>query len=366
MTAEPHTRHVAAAFDVPGELTGIEPFGAGHINDSYRVEFAQRGRSTRYLLQRINDAIFRDPPRLMANIQRVTAHIAARLQSEGVPDIARRVLRVVPARDGLPYYSDAVGGYWRMYYFVEGITAREAPETLAHAEQAGRAFGEFQRLLADFAGPRLHDTIPDFHHTPLRFAALEHAVQADTCGRCSAARAEIEYAFHHRTLAGLLVGAQARREVPERIVHNDAKLSNVLLDAATGEGLCVVDLDIVMPGLAVYDFGDMVRSMTCTAPEDETDLSRVDVQMPLFEGLVRGYLAATRPFLLPAERNLLVTAGKVITFEQGVRFLADFLSGDTYYKTCRPSHNLDRCRTQFALLESIIQHEDPMERLCGR
>lgn len=365
MSAEPQIREIAAAFDVSGAMVAVEPFGGGHINDSYRLTLAARAVSTHFLLQRINAAIFRDPPRLMENIPRVTAHIAGRLQAEGAADIARRVLRVVPARDGRPCYRDEAGGYWRMYYFVEGMTAREAPETPAHAEQAGRAFGEFQRLLADFPAPRLHDTIPDFHNTPLRFEALEQAARSDVCGRCSTARAEVEFAFRNRALGRLLVDAQARGELPERVVHNDAKLSNVLLDAVTGEGLCIVDLDIVMPGLAVYDFGDMVRSMTCTAAENERDLSKVELQMPLFEGLARGYLATAGEFLTPAERGLLVTAGQVITFEQGVRFLADFLAGDTYYKTSRPMHNLDRCRTQFKLLGSITRHARQMERLCA-
>jgi hypothetical protein len=362
VSIEPCIREIAAAFDVPGEPMAAELFGGGHINDSYRLTFAVRGASRRYLLQRINSAIFRDPPRLMENVQRVTAHIAARLRDSGVQDTDRRVLRVVPARGGLPYQRDEAGGYWRMYHFVEGTAAREAPESPAQAEQAGRAFGEFQRLLADFPAPRLHDTIPDFHNTPLRFAALEQAVRADVCGRGAAARAEIEFAFRNRALGRLLVDAQARGELPERVVHNDAKLSNVLLDAVTGEGLCVVDLDIVMPGLAVYDLGDMVRSMTCAAAEDETDLPKVEVQVPLFEGLARGYLATAGAFLMPAERALLVAAGKVITLEQGVRFLADFVAGDTYYKTSRPLQNLDRCRTQFKLLESFARHEAEMER----
>ena len=217
----------------------------------------------------------------------------------------------------------------------------------------------FQSLLADLPPPRLHETIPDFHNTPLRLEALEGAVQADACGRVATAGREIACALDNRALAGALLDAHKRGAIPERVVHNDAKLSNVLFDQSTGDTLCVVDLDTVMPGLTLYDFGDMVRSMTCTAAEDERDLRRVVVQMPLFTALARGYLEAAGPFLLPAERDHLVTAGKLITLEQGVRFLTDYLRGDTYYKTNCPGQNLDRCRAQFALLRSIeeVEHE---------
>ena len=272
------------------------------------------------------------------------------------------MLTLVPTHAGEPYHRDVDGSYWRLYPFIESTRVHEVVETAEQAREAGRAFGAFQRLLADLPGPRLHETIPDFHNTPLRFEALERAVQADACNRAAAAKAEIEFAARHRVLAGLLLDAHRRREIPERVVHNDAKISNVLFDQTTGEALCVTDLDTVMPGVALYDFGDMVRSMTCAAAEDETDLSKVEVRMPLFEALARGYLETAGAFLTPAERRQLVFAGKLITLEQGVRFLADFLNGDTYYKTQRPDHNLDRCRSQFKLLESIEQHEALMNR----
>ena len=236
-------------------------------------------------------------------------------------------------------------------------------QTPAQAEQAGRAFGEFQSLLADLPAPRLHETIPDFHNTPLRYAALERAIAADACGRVAAAQPEIEFVGRRRALAPALLDLHRAGEIPERIVHNDAKITNVLLDAATGAGLCVVDLDTVMPGLSLYDFGDMVRTMTSPTAEDETDLSQVEVQLPLFEALARGYLAAAGCFLNAAERAQLVTAGKLITLEQGVRFLTDFLSGDTYYKTQRPDQNLDRCRTQLKLVASLERHEVALTRL---
>lgn len=359
---QPDVKDTAAHFAVDGELTAAEPLGSGHINDSYLLTYRRAGASVRFLLQRVNDAVFPEPALLMDNIQRVTAHIARRLAWQGVADVGRRVLMLSPTHDGRPFYRDSGGSYWRLYRFIERAQVYEAVAKPAQAEQAGRVFGAFQRLLADLAAPRLHETIPDFHNTPLRLDVLERAVQADPCNRAAAARAEIEFAVGHRATANVLLGLQQAGEIPERIVHNDAKITNVLFDATTDEALCVVDLDTVMPGLALYDFGDMVRSMTCTAAEDETDLAKVEVQMPLFEALARGYLESAGAFLKPVERDQLVFAGRLITLEQGVRFLTDFLEGDTYYKTQRPEHNLDRCRTQFKLVESITRLETQMNR----
>ena len=356
---------IASRFAVAGELVAADAFSGGHINDSHLLTYQRAGRTVRFLLQRINDTAFPKPALVMDNIQRVTAHIAEALTSQGVRDIGRRVLTLVPTHEREPYYRDSGGSYWRLYPFIEGTHVHEAVETTEQAGQAGRAFGTFQRLLADLPDPRLHETIPDFHNTPLRFETLERAAQTDACNRAAAAKAEIEFAARHRVLAGVLLDLQQRGEIPGRIVHNDAKISNVLFDRTTGEGLCVTDLDTVMPGLVLYDFGDMVRSMTCTAAEDEVDLSKVEVQMPLFEALARGYLDAAGEFLTPAERERLVFAGRLITLEQGVRFLADFLNADTYYKTQRPGHNLDRCRTQFKLVESITRHEARMNQFIA-
>ena len=359
------TETLATRFAVDGRLAHVEPT-SGHINDSFILTYRHRDGSARYLLQRINELVFPRPVEVMDNIQRVTVHVAAKLKTQGVTDIHRRVLTLVLTQEGEPYHRDDAGGCWRLYHFIEGTRVCEAVETPRQAEHAGRAFGTFQSLLADFAGRRLHETIPDFHNTPLRYEALDRAVQTDSFNRVAAARAEIEFAQRYRPLASVLLELHRTGRIPERIGHNDAKISNVLLDETTDEALCVVDLDTVMPGLALYDFGDMVRSMTTTAAEDETDVSKVEMEMPLFEALARGYLVAAGEFLTPMERDSLVTAGKLITLEQAVRFLTDFLVGDQYYKTRRPSHNLDRCRTQFKLLESIEQHDALMNRFVER
>jgi hypothetical protein len=361
-TAVPPPQHdlraVARHFQLPGEFVSAAPYGNGHINDTYCIVCDQGGSPMRYILQRINHQIFKQPAALMDNVHRVTEHLGRKIAD--APERTRRVLTLIPALDDRPFYCDAEGNHWRVYIFIEKARTYDAVETTRQAFEAAKAFGRFQGLLADLPAPRLHDTIPDFHHTPKRFAAFEAALAADTCNRAGLAQPEIQFALASRPLASLLLEAR----LPERVTHNDTKLNNVLLDDATGEGICVIDLDTVMPGLALYDFGDMVRTTTSPAKEDERDLTQVHMQFPMFEALVRGYLAAA-DYLTPAEKRLLPAAGKVITFEIGLRFLTDFLAGDTYFKVHRENHNLDRCRTQFKLVESIARQEEEMNRLIA-
>jgi len=293
----------------------------------------------------------------MQNVERVTAHLATIVADE--PDWRRRALRLIPARDGRGWHVDAAGNHWRAYRFIERARTYDAVESTEQAFQAGRAFGRFQQQLAGLPAPRLHDTIPDFHHTPKRFTALEQAIAADTAGRAALAKAEIDFALAHKPMASVLLDAK----LPERVTHNDTKFNNVMLDDVTGEGICVIDLDTVMPGLAPYDFGDMVRTTTSPAMEDERDLRKVTMQFPMFEALVRGYMSSAGEFLTREEKALLAFSGKLITFEIGTRFLTDYLAGDTYFKVHREGHNLDRCRTQFKLVESIEEQEERMNRL---
>jgi Ser/Thr protein kinase RdoA (MazF antagonist) len=357
MSKEPNAEAVARLFQIRGEFACATAYGSGHINDTYRAVFHDAGGPARYILQRINRHIFKNPVALMENIQRVTSHLAAQVADE--PDCGRRVLTLIPARDGRSWHVDTDGNYWRMYRFIDNARTYDAIESTQQAFQAAKAFGRFQQLLAGLPAPRLHDTIPDFHHTPKRFGALQQAIALDTAGRAILARAEIEFAFARKSIASVLLD----RNLPERVTHNDTKFNNVMLDNTTGEAICVIDLDTVMPGLALYDFGDMVRTATSPAMEDERDLSKVTMQFPMFEALVRGYLSSTGGFLTKAEKQYLAFAGKLIAFEQGIRFLADYLAGDTYYKVHRQGHNLDRCRTQFKLVESIEEQEEQMNRL---
>jgi len=348
---------IARAFEIPGEFLSAEPTGSGHINDSYRVTFQLDAQPAHYLLQRINHRIFTDPAALMRNIQRVTAHLAQKLAAE--PDRQRRTLTLIPTRDARAWHTDLHGNHWRVYRFIERARSFDIVQTPAQAYQAAHAFGRFQCLLADLPAPRLDEIIPGFHHTPQRFAAFQYAIAADIANRARLARPEIDFALARGAIAGILLDAH----LPERVTHNDTKLNNVLLDDPTGEAICVIDLDTVMPGLAPFDFGDMVRTATSPAAEDELDLAKVTMQWPMFDALLRGYLASAGGFLTPAERGHLVAAARLIPFENGLRFLTDYLAGDTYYKVHRPAHNLDRCRTQFKLVASIEQQEDAMHRL---
>ena len=348
---------VVQRFQFNGDFSAATTYGSGHINDTWRLVFQSAGAPVHFILQRINHNIFRNPVALMDNIERVTTHLAAELSDD--PDRERRVLRLIPARDGGNWHRDDEGSYWRAYRFIERARTYDAVESPEQAFQAARAFGRFQQLLVNLPAPRLHDTIPDFHHTPKRFLALEQAIACDVANRARLVKQEITFALERQSMTGVLLNAN----LPERVTHNDTKINNVLLDDATGEGVCVIDLDTVMPGLTAYDFGDMVRTATCPAAEDERDLSKVHLQFAMFDALARGYLSSAGNFLTGREIQHLAFCGKLITFEMGIRFLTDFLAGDTYYKIHRDEQNLDRCRTQFKLVESIEQQEYAMHNL---
>jgi Ser/Thr protein kinase RdoA (MazF antagonist) len=354
-------REVLGRFLLAGGVESIAPAVEGHINRSWVITAGRP--AAQYLLQLLNPHVFRAPDLVMENVAAVTRHLAAALARDGAPEPERRALRIVPTRDGPPFHRDAEGGVWRVYPFIARTVVREHVTTRGEAREVGRAFGTFQRHLAEYDGPRLHETIPGFHDTRGRVAALERAVEADSAGRASGARAELEALRARRPLAGVLADALAAGAVPERVAHNDAKSSNVLLDERTGEGLCVIDLDTVMPGSALHDFGDLVRSTTSPTAEDEPDAKRVAADPALFAGLAEGFLGAAGGILTAAERDLLVRAGQVITYEQAARFLTDHLDGDRYFRVAHPGHNLTRCRTQLALLESLEAQQREFERV---
>ena len=257
---------------------------------------------------------------------------------------------------------DDEGNWWRMYLFIEFARTYDIIENERQAYEAASAFARFQNRLADLPAPRLHETIPAFHNTLWRLKALDAAIAADVCGRKAEVAAEIAFVEERRAQCGRLLERQARGEIPERITHNDTKINNVMLDDVTGAGVCVIDLDTVMPGLALYDFGDMVRSATAAAKEDERDLSKVGSRIGMFEALARGYLSEAA-FLVPAEVDELVFSGRLITLTIGIRFLTDYLSGDVYFKTHRPGQNLDRCRTQLQMVRSMEAQADAMESI---
>ena len=360
---EQQLQHISRHFQIYGEIQHAETFKIGHINETYSATYEQGGTRVRYIHQKINKRVFKNPPTVMKNLMRVTTHIRRKLEAERAGDITRRSLIVIPTRDGQSYFQNGDGEYWRTFVFIEGVQTFEAVQTPQQAFEAGRAFGEFQSHLVDLPDGRLLETIPDFHHTRKRFQALQAAIQKDHFNRAKEAAEEIAFVNAHDGMVDVIRQAMEKGRIPERVTHNDTKFNNVMLDIRTGEAKCVVDLDTVMPGLALYAFGDLVRTTTSPAKEDERDLTKVQMQLPLFAALARGYLATAGAFLTKAEKQHLVTAGKLITFEIGIRFLTDFLEGDVYFKVHRAGHNLDRCRTQFKLVESITQQAKPMNRL---
>jgi aminoglycoside phosphotransferase (APT) family kinase protein len=344
---------VLARFAVPGSLLSLEPHTSGLINHSWVATFETPKGRLRYVLQQINRHVFHHPDEVMENMVRVTRHVGACLAADGAPDASRRVLSLVPTRGGASHHVDGAGETWRVVPWVEGTRATERAATEAEARETARAFGRFLAHLRDLPPPPLHETILAFHDTPGRLVAFERAVAADRASRASGCRAEIDALLDRRALACALSEPASRGEIPVRPTHNDAKIANVLFDERSGEAVCVVDLDTVMPGLAPYDFGDLARSTVSDSDEDERDLARVFVRVPVFEALARGFVEGAGDTLSPAERALLVAGAEVIVYEQAIRFLGDHLDGDRYYRTLRPGHNLDRARTQIRLLESL-------------
>lgn len=364
-TADAVLADVASHLDTRGRLVSAVRWGSGHINDTFAATFEADDGTYRLVLQRINRHVFPEPAKVMENAGAVTRHLRARLSAASPPpaDLDRRALRLVATKEGADWLVDAEGEPWRAWHFVEGARSVDVVKDPRTAYEAARAFGEFQRLLLDYDGPPLHETLPLFHHTPTRFARFRAAAEADRAGRSSGAAAEVDFALSCETLAGRLVALQASGDAPLRATHNDTKVNNVLLDSATGEGLCVIDLDTVMPGLSLYDFGDLVRTAASPSAEDERDLSKVGVSDVLFEALVQGYLSAAGGFLTAAELDHLVDAARVIVLTIGLRFLTDHLEGDVYFRVHREGHNLDRARTQFALLRSLTDGEARLRAL---
>jgi len=368
MSSSPAThdiRSITALFDMRADFVNAYAYGSGHINDTYCAWFDQAGQRLRYVVQRINHNVFKQPVLLMENVARVTRHALDTLHAQGNLEALRRTLTCIPARDGKPYAIDAEGNVWRIYPFIERARGYDEIETNEQAYQAARAFGSFQKLAATLGGPRLHETIPDFHFTPKRLAALEAAIAADCIGRVSEVSAEIAFARARAADCSRITDLIAAEEIPERVTHNDTKLNNVLLDDITAEGVCVIDLDTTMPGSALYDFGDMVRTAAPTTREDDPDPANIGVRLDRFEALVTGYLSSAT-FLNGAERANLAFSGKLLTLECGIRFLTDYISGDVYFKISRPGHNLDRCRNQFAFVKAMEDQMPALEEIVRR
>ena len=349
---------VISHFAIYGDLISCKPMGNGHINNTYRSTFNQGGVTVRYTHQRINKDVFKRPDQVMANIAAVTDFLRASYKKDGLEDISRRTLTVVPCRDGKLFYLDPQGNYWRTYLFVENVTTYEILDSTPLAQQLGQTIGEFQNRLASYNGPRLFDTIPRFHDMHLRYQQLDDALSRDPVGRKASAQAELDFLLANRQRGMILSDGLSSGKLREGITHNDTKLNNILFDQASGEALCVIDLDTVMPGTVLFDTGDMIRTATNTAAEDEKDVSKVTFNFNVFRALIGGYYSKAGAFLTDYEKSLLPESGRAITQIMAVRMLTDYINGDVYYHTDYPEHNLVRARTQIALMKSMDSQWD--------
>lgn len=363
MRPDPIFLDLVPHFVFDGEFVRAEPYGFGHINDTYTAYFRRvDGKVHRYLMQRINQFVFKGVEGLMRNIAAVTAHLRQKIvRAGGDPD--RETLTLIPTIEGGAFYKTPEGDYWRAYIFIEDAQTYEEVKSLDQVYNAAKAFGDFQRLLADFPAGQLHETIPGFHHTEKRFKAFAEAVERDVENRARAVRAEIRFVEERAGDASVLVDLLAQGTLSERVTHNDTKFNNIMIDDETGKGICVIDLDTVMPGSPLYDFGDAVRYGANPAAEDERDLSKVCIDLDIYDRFVAGFLDSAHGFLTQEEVGYLSFSARLMTFECGMRFLTDYLSGDVYFKTHRDNHNLDRCRTQFAMVADMEAKYDQMEKI---
>lgn len=356
---------IAEKFHIDGTCTGLKQVKSGHINYTYHVTMEKDGQISELLFQRINTTVFPSPEKLMQNIAAVTGHLQRKIREAG-GDVLRETLTFFETPDGKNYYKTDDGEYWRVCNFISDTYSCDAIESPRVFFNAGAAFGKFQGMLSDFPGASLHETIPDFHNTAKRYEAFEKAVSDDLSGRADAVREQIDFVRARKDECGLLVELTEQGELPVRVTHNDTKLNNILFDTKTDVGICVVDLDTVMPGLSLYDFGDSIRFGANTAAEDETDLSKVSLDLNLYENYVNGYLSTAFNGLTEKEIELLPFSAKLMTYECGMRFLTDYLNGDTYFRIDYPEHNRIRCLTQFALVADIEKKFEDMRAITDR
>lgn len=352
----------AAAYDFGSPVKSIAPYGGGHINDTFLVTTEAGGE---YVLQRINGYVFTRPGDIMTNIMGVTEFIAKKLAERG-EDTARGTLTVMKTRKGGDYFLDADSNYWRVTLNIPNTTAYDFADSVERLYEAGAAFGRFQSMLADYPADTLFETIPHFHDTPARYEQLMTAVREDKAGRLNRVRGDVAFAEARKEDCSALMALLASGDLPLKVTHNDTKMSNVLIDNETGKAVCVIDLDTVMPGLAAFDFGDSIRAGATTAAEDEADLSKVHFSMPFFTAYAEGFLREAGGSLTEMEKKTLPIGAKLMTLEVGMRFLADYLNGDVYFKTAYPEHNLVRARNQFKLVEEMEQHMDEMQALVDK
>ncbi len=344
-------------FKLCGDVRGFIPYGNGHINDTFKVVCDNGANDREYILQSVNNNVFKEPEKVMENIEKVTKYIRPFVKED------REALTLVPTIYGKTFYKDENGYFWRMYDFITDSVCIDRIESDEDFYQSAVAFGNFQRMLTDFPAETLHETIPNFHNTPSRYNDFLKALEEDKCGRAEGVKKEIEFIKARKDFYSVLIDSNKEGKLPLRVSHNDTKSNNVMLDATTRKPLCVIDLDTIMPGFSVTDFGDSIRFGAITAAEDEKDLSKVNLDLHLFEVYTKGFLEGCGDQLLDTEIMLLPEGSKMMTIECGMRFLTDYLVGDTYFKTHYPEHNLDRCRTQLKLVAEMEKHWDDMKNI---
>lgn len=353
-------------FDFTGKFLEIQPYGYGHINETFCVRFLQpTGQVKRYILQRINHLVFRDPAAVMHNYSVITEFLREKIIQVG-GDPWRETINLVPLKNGNLFLRTEENEFWRAEVFIENAQTYQFPTRPDHLYHAAWAFGNFGHMLADFNVEQLFTTIPDFHHTPKRFQTFIKALEADLHQRAREVHSEIEFILAREADTRRLIELHESGSLPARVTHNDTKFENVMMDDQTGKGVCVIDLDTVMPGIILFDFGDTVRSSASTSAEDEPDLSKVNFSLEIYEQLAQGYLDAARNYLLPIEKENLAFAARLITLEQGIRFMTDYLNGDIYYRIHHPGHNLDRSRTQLKLVQEMETCYDLMLKVVER
>ena len=364
--AEQFLQDALAAFDFGGEIVGAVRYGSGHINDTFCVH-TQPGEEPcrRFILQRISSAAFHHPDQVMSNIAGVTSYLGKAIAEAG-GDPSRETMTVLPTRDGKSFYSDSEGGAWRVYPFIEGTVCLQAAETPELFAASARTFGRFQRMLKDYPADTLYETIPHFHDTEDRLAKLKAAVEADVMGRVKDVQPELDFVWKREADCSVALQALRDGKLPLRVTHNDTKLNNVLIDRDSGEGSCVIDLDTVMPGLSINDFGDSIRFGANHSAEDERDLSKVNFDISLYEVYTQGFLEGADGALTQAELDYLPWGAKLMTLECGIRFLTDYLDGDHYFRIHREGQNLDRCRTQFKLVADMEDQWEAMKAVVDK
>lgn len=357
---------IAQQFQLEGHIRDVLLHGSGHIHDTYLLvmdgDKKKQGKPLSYILQCINNPVFPDPPGVMENIVRVTAHIRGKLANLDLApgEIERRVLTVISTQENASYCQDNQGHYWRVYRYIEASTSYNELPSANDGYTIAKKFGEFLQMLHDLPGPPLHDTIKNFHNGPVRYSDFESAVERDVCNRAREVKPEIDFLFKQGSIFSQVRTMIQNQDLPLRVTHNDTKVNNILVDETTHEALCVIDLDTVMTGVSLYDFGDLARTTLSMTPEDELDISKVSVDREVFKAISSGFLQGAGTILTLSERQLLITGAKYMTLLIGMRFLTDYLKGDTYFRIHHPSHNLERARRQLALVRSIIAVEDEL------